>query len=192
MDNPFLSAQLLQLRLSEAGIASIVIGGVAVGAWGEPRLTRDADFKVALGRRDAEHLLAVLGPEYRPMAPNPHETLRRQAMVFVQDKLGARLDLLLADTPYDVLAVERGRDVEIQPGLFIRVCSPEDLIIYKLIATRPRDREDAAGVVRRQGDSLDHAYVETWLRQFELALDDSTLVAAYRQLRRKYGSIRQL
>lgn len=119
MDNPFLSAQLLQLRLSEAGIASVVIGGVAVGAWGEPRLTRDADFKVALGRGDAEHL-------------------------------------------------------------------------YKLIATRPRDREDAAGVVRRQGDSLDHAYVETWLRQFERALDDSTLVAAYRQLRRKYGSIRQL
>ena len=52
---------------------------------------------------------------------------------FIQDSLGTRLDLLLADTPYDVTAIQRGRDVEVQPGIVIRLCSPEDLIIYKLI-----------------------------------------------------------
>ena len=95
------------------------------------------------------------------------------------------MDLLLADTPYDVLAIQRGRDVEVQPGLALRMCSPEDLIIYKLIATRLRDREDAAGVIRRQGNKLDDAYVLGWLRQFETAFDDSTLIAEYRRLRRK-------
>jgi hypothetical protein len=109
-------------------------------------------------------------------------------MLFVQDEAGTRLDLLLADTPYDVLAIQRGRDIEVQSGLTIRVCSPEDLIIYKLISTRPRDHEDAAGVVRRQGDALDDLYVLDWLRQFEQALDDSTLVAEYKQLRRKHRS----
>lgn len=105
-------------------------------------------------------------------------------MVFVQDTVGTRLDILLADTPYDVLAIQRGRDVEVQPGLTIRVCSPEDLVIYKLISTRLRDHEDAQGVVHRQGANLDDKYVLDWLRQFEQSFDDSTFVAEYKRLRR--------
>jgi hypothetical protein len=132
-----------------------VIGGVAVAVWGEPRVTRDVDLKVLLGRDDADRLLAALSLDYVSLLPDPREALRRQAMLFVQDAAGARLDLLLADTPYDVLAIQRGRDVEWQPGVTIRVCSPEDLVIYKLISTRLRDHEDAQGVVRRQGSNLD-------------------------------------
>ena len=75
------------------------------------------------------------------------------------------------------------RDAEVQPGATISVCSPEDLVIYKLISTRLRDHEDAASVIRRQGDGLDDGYVFHWLRQFEQALDDSTLVATYQRLR---------
>jgi len=43
MQNLFRSILSLQQRLLEEGILSIVIGGVAVAAWGEPRLTRDVD-----------------------------------------------------------------------------------------------------------------------------------------------------
>jgi hypothetical protein len=68
-------------------------------------------------------------------------------------------------------------------------CAPPSiLILYKLISTRPRDHEDARSVIRRQGDALDDRYVLDWLRQFELALDDSTLVAEYRRLRHAAGS----
>ena len=38
----------LQNRLREADIPSIVIGGVAVAIWGEPRLTRDVHLKILL------------------------------------------------------------------------------------------------------------------------------------------------
>jgi hypothetical protein len=63
----------------------------------------------------------------------------------------------------------------------------QKLIIYKLISTRLRDHEDARSVVRRQGDLLDDEYVIDWLRQFEQALDDSTLVAEYQNLRQEAG-----
>ena len=188
MENLFLSIQALQNRLAEAGIPSVVIGGLAVGAWGEPRVTRDADLKVLLSRAEAGRLLAILAPDYVSLLPDPEQVLRKQAMIFVQDAAGTRLDLLLADTSYDALAIQRGRDVEVQPGLTVKVCTPEDLIIYKLISTRLRDHEDAAGVIRRQGAKLDDAYVLDWLRQFESALDDSTLMAEYRRLRRKRWS----
>lgn len=69
-------------------------------------------------------------------------------------------------------------------GLAVRVCSPEDLLIYKLIATRARDHEDARGIVRRQGDTLDSDYILNWLKQFEAALDDSPLVETYLSFRK--------
>jgi len=186
MENLFQSITSLQKLLLEAGIPSIVIGGMAVAAWGEPRVTRDVDLKVLLSRQEADRLLEILSSNYQPLLPNPREALKKQAMIFIQDSLGTRLDLLLADTPFDVTAIHRGRDIEINPGIFIHICSPEDLIIYKLISTRLRDHEDVKGVIRRQGDTLDDDYVLNWLQQFEQALDDSTLVAEYRKLRQEY------
>jgi hypothetical protein len=186
MENLFQSILSLQALLNKANIPSIVIGGMAVAIWGEPRLTRDVDLKILLTRKDAGRLLEVIIPIYQPLMPDPLETLQKQALVFIQDSAGNRLDLLLAETPYDVAAIQRGREVEAQPGINIHLCSPEDLIIYKIISTRPRDHEDARSVIRRQGDSLDDIYVVNWLIQFEQALDDSTLVAEYQGLRREY------
>ena len=183
MENLLESVVALQTRLDQSGIPSIVIGGVALATWGEPRVTRDVDLKVLLARDDADRLLALLAPDYVSLLPDPRQLLQKQAMIFVQDSLGTRLDLLLADTPYDVAAIQRGRMIEVQPGVVIRLCSPEDLVIYKLIATRARDHEDAQSVIRRQGSSLDDNYVLDWLRQFEQALDDSTLVDEYQRLR---------
>ena len=183
MESLVRSVRRLQQRLLEADIPSVVIGGVAVALWGEPRVTRDVDLKILLGREETERLLAVLTPEYTPLLPEPRRALREQAMLFVQDSAETRLDLLLADTPYDVQAIRRGRNVELQPGETICACSPEDLLIYKLVSTRLRDHEDAASVVRRQGDKLDDDHVLHWLRQFEQALNDSTLVAEYKRLR---------
>ena len=40
----------------------------------------------------------------------------------------------------------------------ISVCSPADLVIYKLVATRLRDHEDAASVVRRQASTISRTY----------------------------------
>ena len=179
----FQSIIRLQKLLDTANIPSIVIGGIAVGTWGEPRLTRDVDIKILLTREKSSILLSLLGKEYISLLPDPMEALQKQAMVFIQDETGTRIDLLLGETIFDKKAIKRGRYVETQPGIIIRMCTPEDLIIYKLISARPRDFEDAKSVVRRQGSELDEKYILSWLRQFEQALDDSTLVRTFRTLK---------
>ncbi len=176
----------LQKVLHLAAIDSIVIGGLAVMIWGEPRLTRDADLKVLIQRDQAQQLLKSLPPDYKLHADNPIETLQQYGFIFTQSPGGVRVDLLLADVGFDIEAIRRKRAVEVQEGVSIEVCSPEDLIIYKLISTRPRDHEDAKSVVQRQGKLLEHEYIEYWLRQFELALDDSTLLPAYQKLKLAY------
>jgi hypothetical protein len=191
VENLFQSVVALQDRLREAGILSAVIGGVAVGVWGEPRVTRDVDVKVLLGRDAAPRLLEVISPDYVPLQADPLAALTRTGVLFVQDAQGTRLDLLLSDVSFDAEAIRRARDVTLQPGWVASVCSPEDLIVYKLISTRQRDHDDAESVIRRQGDALDDGYVLTWLRRFEQALDDSTLVATYGRMRARWSRHRQ-
>ncbi len=182
--NPLYQAVVkLQQRLSSAGIESAVIGGIAVSMWARPRATEDADFKVLLDRDGAEDLLHVLQPDYTPMQANPVAALRRNGVLFVTDSSGVRLDLQLADVSLDEAAIQRAQLIELEPGLSARVCSAEDLLIYKIISTRPLDQIDVENIVRSQGDKLDDQYVLHWLRQLEQALDDSTLVATYQRLR---------
>jgi hypothetical protein len=160
-----------------------VIGGLAVTVWGEPRLTRDVDVKVSLQRDQGASLVSLLRSDYHFLSDRPIQTLQQLGMLFVKDETGLRLDLLLADTPFDVQAIERAQPVEIQSGQTLTVCTPEDLIIYKMISTRPRDQEDVQGIVRRQQQKLDDTYILDWLQQFEQAFDDSTLVSEYKRLR---------
>ena len=184
--NPLYQAVVkLQQRLSSAGIESAVIGGIAVSMWARPRATEDADFKVLLDRDSAQDLLRVLQPDYAPLQANPVEALRRNGVLFVKDSSGVRLDLQLADVSLDEAAIRRAQLIELEPGLSARVCSAEDLLIYKIISTRPLDQIDVENIVRSQGDKLDDQYVLHWLHQLEQALDDSTLIATYQRLRRR-------
>lgn len=178
------SVAALQDRLEAAGLPSVVIGGLAVGAWGEPRLTRVADVKVLARREDPAKLLDLLD-DFTPLNADPDEAFRRHGIAFFQDPSGTRIDVMLAETVFDETAVGRARSVELQPGLAVRLCSPEDLIVYKMVSIRTQDRVDVEGIIRRQGERLDDRYVEEWLRQFELALDDSTLITEYRRLRQR-------
>jgi hypothetical protein len=49
--------------------------------------------------------------------------------------------------------------------------SPEDLIIHKVIAGRPRDLEDVKNILVKQVD-LDFVYVRKWLDEFDHSLGE--------------------
>jgi hypothetical protein len=178
------SLMAVQRILADAGLPSVAIGGVAVTVWGEPRLTRDVDVKVLAGRDDREQVLAVLH-KYTPLHADPNEALRRQGIAFFQDEAGVRIDIMLAETSFDETAIARAQTIELQPNQPVRICTAEDLIVYKMLSLRSKDQADVESIIRRQGDKLDDAYVEEWLLQFEQALDDSTLVNEYRRLRQQ-------
>ncbi len=52
----------------------------------------------------------------------------------------------------------------------VRFAAVEDLVIHKLVAGRPRDIEDIAGVLRRR-PTLDLEYLHKWLTSFREVLN---------------------
>ena len=176
------SVVAFQNTLEKAGISSMAIGGIAVSVWGEPRLTRDIDMKVLIQRQDRARLLEILRA-FTPLNENPEEAFRRHGVAFFRDPNGIRIDVMLADTIFDETAIERAGTITLSSGKTIRVCTAEDLIVYKMLSTRSKDRADVESVIQKQGDELDDGYIEDWLIQFEEALADSTLISEFQNLR---------
>ena len=79
-----------------------------------------------------------------------------------------RLDLIFSFSPYEREALLRVRHVEID-AVLVRFASPEDIVILKLVAGRPRDLEDVRHILAMQ-EEIDGAYIRGWLKQFDAAL----------------------
>ena len=183
MKKLYSSLKSLHNCLQSSKIEYAVIGGLAVAVWGEPRLTQDIDIKVKLDRDNADRLLDAIKLMYKPFGENPLDMLKKNGILFVQDKVGVRIDIHLSDTLFDMEVIKRAIDVEIAPDILTRVCTAEDLIIYKMLSTRASDARDFEGIIDCQGDKLDDNYIIDWLKQFEIALNDSTLIDTYQKMK---------
>jgi hypothetical protein len=141
-----------------AGVRYAIIGGVAANAYGLGRVTRDADFVVELAPGDpapAGRLARELLHEGFRFSPEMFEArLARGASLFFLHLGLVRADLLFArpDRP----ALEHRRVIEYE-GRRLWFASPEDVVALKLVAGRPRDLEDARGILAVKRDRLDRA-----------------------------------
>jgi hypothetical protein len=145
-----------------------LIGAFARNAWAPPRATTDLDLTVvANGPTLAAATAALEASGYflvRQQRAAPDDPLP-DILVFRSDRAALRqIDILIAKTSFEADVVKRAEMIVIddRPA---PVAGPEALIVYKLLADRPRDREDIRAVVRTQaraGRSLDWSYVECW------------------------------
>ena len=145
----------------------MLIGGQAVLLHGAPRLTEDVD--ITLGAEPSE--LAVLlqactSVGLTPLPSNVDDFVLETFVLPVRhEATRLRVDFIFSSTPYERQAIARAQLVPIG-GALVPFAGPEDLIIHKLFAGRPRDLEDVHGVVRRKGRELDWDYVERWAQEF--------------------------
>jgi hypothetical protein len=178
----------LRQALDETTRPSMVIGGVAVIALGIPRFTADIDATIAGADLDLTRLAEVLaGHGIRPRIPDA-VAFARSSQVFlgVHEASGTPVDLSLAWLPFEAEAL--GASVPCDyAGVAIRVPRAEDLLIYKIIALRARDIEDAEGLLLLHGGTMNLGRVRETVRQFAAVLDDSERPQVLEGLLRKAG-----
>jgi len=151
----------------------MVIGGMAVIAHGHVRTTEDIDATVAGEDVSLERLIELAAThEIRPRLPDAVAFARRtQVLLLTHIPTGVHLDLSLAWLPFERDALRRGLTV-VLGNVPVRVCSPEDLVIYKLVAARPADEDDVRQMVLRHRTRIDRARVARLMSEFDAALDD--------------------
>lgn len=149
----------------------VVIGGIAVSLLGKERSTADIDAIVLLTLDDIPNLLAVAAREgLKPRIADVAAFARRSRVVLLQhEPSGINVDFSLGALPFESQAVARST-VWIEGDLRIPLPTPEDLVILKAVAHRPKDRDDIEGIMTRH-PKLDWQRIEHWVRQFADVLE---------------------
>jgi predicted nucleotidyltransferase len=133
--------------LNSHGARYLVIGGVAVGVHGYPRVTLDLDLTIEPTLTNAEAVLTALREVGLGTAflIEPQELLAQQITIF-QDLV--RVDVQTQTPGIDFESAWARRDVKQIEGVPVNIVSLEDLIASKQAAGRPQDLEDLE-VLRR-------------------------------------------
>jgi hypothetical protein len=160
----FEAARQLQEFCDLQGWRSCFIGGLAVQRWGEPRVTRDVDLTVLAGYGNEERIIDPLLDHYTARVKDARDFALRRRVLLLAAPGGSGIDVLLGALPYEERMVARSTPFSFGPGLEIRTCSAEDLIVMKLFASRPLDIRDAEGVAIRNRGQLDWRYIEEQLQ----------------------------
>lgn len=148
----------------------MVVGALALTAWGRPRATMDFDIMIAedsvpdrLRRRMEEAGFDL--DEYWAR----HNPLIRHLQT--RFRLGrVAVDILVPRDTHDRAAFRR-RKKRRSNGYFLWFPSPEDFLIQKLKVGRPQDFSDAVSIVQRCSGRLDRRYIGRWARKLGITAE---------------------
>lgn len=159
----------------------MVIGGIAVSIWSVPRATVDLDFLVGVTKETLPSFVESLtgaGLTVYDSLPMEFERIVLQRM-FLKEKEDQllMLDFILADEEYKSQALSRAIQLKLE-GREIKVASPEDVILLKLLSSREQDKIDVESIIRSQKDSLNINYLKQWGDHLDVSDVLSSLLAS--------------
>jgi hypothetical protein len=179
------AAREVMSALDDSEIQACVIGALAVHRWGEPRATSDADFSALAPYGDESRVVEILLQRFAPRRFDARDFALANRVLLLKTHRGVDVDVALAAFPFEIEALEMASSWEIIPGVSLRTCPAEHLVIYKLVAGRIHDLSDVESIVRRQGRRLDVDRIRRWGREFAGLKDDPDLLRPFEDAMRK-------
>lgn len=155
---PLRLRQLLE-RLVEADVRFVLVGGLAVNAWGYLRATQDVDLVPDPERQNLEKLDVLLRELNGKVEVGGRLLDSASISTFLRtgERTLVRTDLGQVDVLQGLPQVPRFEELERQAkeidldGLAVRICSLEHLLEMKRASERPRDHEDIEALEAAQG-----------------------------------------
>jgi hypothetical protein len=190
LDDPIATALRVAEAFDRAGKRYALFGGLLLAAYGDPRETRDvdlavADVSVAAAQRALETagLASTIGFEQVTFGGL---SIGRLTLVGGDADVGLNvLDLVQPRSArYRTAALSRSVKAPLRDCM-IHVLAAEDFVIFKALATRERDVDDAASVLTRSGDLLDVDLVEREVGLLAAEIPDWDVRARWDLIRRR-------
>ncbi|MEW6102695.1 MAG: nucleotidyl transferase AbiEii/AbiGii toxin family protein [bacterium] len=151
-------------------IPYVIIGGIALQNWGEPRFTKDIDICILVNFGEEKRVIEKILSHFSGRISDALDFAIKNRVCLVWSRDEIEIDISLGIPGYEEEAIKRAIDCPLNKG-FVRICSAEDLIIHKAVAGRAQDLADIEGIIIRQGKRLDVDYIRNWLKEFSRALE---------------------
>jgi hypothetical protein len=188
LDDPTAVALLAADALRRAGIGHALYGGLLLAAYGEARETRDADMAVAgASVTEAARALATTGLHTTVALERARfGALWLSRVTLVGGVDGSDLNTLDLVEPlsldYARRALDRALDSTLR-GQPIRLLTPEDFVVFKVLSTRDKDIDDAASVLLALGSEIDREQIEAEVLALQGEVPDHPVAERWRRVR---------
>ncbi len=152
-------------ELSEVleGKKYVLIGGIASAIHGIQRYTRDADIVLTVTKEELHDLIKKLKEHGFEISKSYEENftdkiLKRQpAKILYSNEYS--VDFRVGSYTIDKESIQRAQPYQIYDRIYL-VATPEDIVVYKMARFSGRDQFDIQGIVERNGNKLDIAYIK--------------------------------
>ena len=156
--------------LEKQHVPYMVIGGLAVAIWGNPRATIDIDITVWISDDQIENLLKAITQKYKCMVDSPFDFISETSVLPIRSAKDLRIDIIFGALPFEKTAIERAVIIEVGETP-IKFCTAEDLILLKIFSERSKDLDDIRGIVQFQREKLDYTFLDTRIEELSNLLD---------------------
>ncbi len=150
----------------------MLVGSLASGVYGQPRLTHDIDVVVELGVGQVARLCqAFPAPEYYVSEKAAQEAVATTGQFnVIHPASGNKIDFIIARRdPWGRSQIIRRRREQILPGRDGYTAAPEDVILGKLWyyheGRSEKHLRDIAAMLQISGNEIDTAYIDHWAQQ---------------------------
>lgn len=150
--------------LNKERLEYIIIGGIAVGVLGQPRVTGDVDVDIFLNKDNISKFLAKAKKAGFKVDKQKCMARAKLTSVFQISYGDFHIDFIIASIELEREAFKRKKTIKLY-GLKTFFPTPEDLILLKIIPGRPQDLIDAQNVFIRQKKRLDIKYLQIWAQR---------------------------
>lgn len=170
--------------LRELKIPYVIIGGIPASIWGRPRMTVDTDIVLSLPEERIDLFMDLLKKEKFKVYPlrKIKEKLKAGLPVKIAYTKHFSIDIRIASYSIDRKAMKRAKIKKLF-NIPLKICSPEDLIVYKLIRFQEIDIFDIKNVILRWNKKLDWNYIRNTLREFSRETGNKKVLANLKEIK---------
>ena len=168
--------------LREGGNRWYLFGAQAVTVWGRPRLSADVDLTAAIAGPHDDFVAAMLHAGFDLRISDWRDFVARtRVLPLLHRATQMPLDVVIAGPGLEEEFLERAVVIHLA-GMDVPVITPEDLIVTKLLAGRPKDVEDVRGILEERLQGLDLVRLRSLLYLLEEALSRGDLTPGFERL----------
>lgn len=149
----------------------LIIGGIAAGAIGEPRVTGDIDIDILLGKKECSIFIKKLEKAGFDINKETVKKTLKDTGTFKVYYGGFHIDFIVCSTELEKEALKRSITLNLYktPAPFP---TPEDLILLKIIPGRPQDLLDIENIITRHKKRLNIEYIMNWAKKLSEEAED--------------------
>ena len=172
MPEEILLLKLVCQKLEESHIPYMLTGSFAANFYAVPRMTRDIDIVIEMGKFDINKFCKYFENDFYLSKPSIEAAVEHESLFnIIHNHSMFKIDFIVRkDSTYRDIEFKRRKRIDLD-GTKISIVSPEDLIISKLFWAKDsfsdlqlRDVQNLRSTIK----NLDEQYIELWVKKLDL------------------------